>query len=172
VSEPANPRRTLILLRHAKSDWSGGELDRLRPLAKRGRRQAPEAGRWLDEHVGTIDLAVVSTATRTQQTWQLASAELEVPPPVRNEDRAYAATAGDLLDLVHDLPSDAGTVVLVSHNPGIEDLATSLTGQSVVMPTAALAVLEVPGEWGSAAAGSAVLLAAGRPPEDVTSAAF
>ena len=68
-------RRTLILLRHAKSDWSGGEPDRLQPLAPRGRRQAPEAGQWLADHAGVIDLAVVSTAARAQQTWQLAAAD-------------------------------------------------------------------------------------------------
>lgn len=158
---------TLILLRHAKSDWSGDEPDRLRPLAKRGRRQAPDAGRWLDQQIGAIDLAVVSTATRAQQTWQLASAALASPPPLRNEDRVYAASAGELLDLVRELPADARTVVLVGHNPGLEDLATSLTGQSVVMPTSALAVMEVPAAWDSVTIPGAVLVASGRPPEDV-----
>ena len=165
LSGTPSPRPTLILLRHAKSDWSGDQPDRLRPLAKRGRRQAPEAGRWLDEHVGAIDLAVVSTATRAQQTWQLAAAELAVEPPVRNEDRVYAASARELLDLVRELPAEAGTAVLVGHNPGLEDLATTLTGQSVAMPTSALAVIEVPRNWASLAAGGAVLRAAGRPPE-------
>ncbi len=160
-----DPPRTLILLRHAKSDWSGDEPDRLRPLAKRGRRQAPVAGRWLDEHAGTIDLAVVSSATRAQQTWGLASAELAVPPPVRDEDRVYAASADELLDLVRALPADAGTVVMVGHNPGLEDLATSLTGQSVLMPTSALAVIGLPGDWASLTTPGAVLTAAGRPPE-------
>jgi phosphohistidine phosphatase len=162
-------RRTLILLRHAKSDWSANEPDRLRPLAKRGRRQAPEAGRWLAGRVGTIDLAVVSTATRAQQTWQLASAELAVPPPVRDEDRVYAASAHELLDLVRELPADAGTVVLVGHNPGFEDLATTLTGQPVEMPTSALAVIDVPGGWASVAAAGGVLRAAGRPPAGLPS---
>jgi phosphohistidine phosphatase len=63
---------TLIVLRHGKSDWSGGEPDHLRPLARRGRRQAPEAGRWLAHNVAAIDLAVVSPAERTRETWRLA----------------------------------------------------------------------------------------------------
>src|SRR6478735_578713 len=64
--------RTLVLLRHAKSDWSTGEPDPRRPLAGRGRRQAPEAGRWLAANLDAIDLAVVSPATRARQTWELA----------------------------------------------------------------------------------------------------
>jgi phosphohistidine phosphatase len=164
-----SPQRILILLRHAKSDWSGDQPDDLRPLAKRGRRQAPEAGRWLEEHSGGIDLAVVSTATRARQTWQLASAELRTSPPVHHEDRVYAASAHELLGLVHELPTDALAVVVVGHNPGLEDLATTLTGQSVSMPTSALAVIEVLGDWQSSAAGEAVLLASGRPPEAVPS---
>ena len=71
------PERTLILLRHAKSDWSGMEADIRRPLAQRGRRQAPEAGRWLGANVDNIDLVVLSPATRAQQTWELVAAELD-----------------------------------------------------------------------------------------------
>lgn len=107
---------TLILLRHGKSDWSGGEPDLLRPLAPRGRRQAPVAGRWLAGNVGRIHLAVISPAERTRQTWRLASAELAVPPPVREDDRVYAGSAPSLLGLVRELPGDLATVVLVGHN--------------------------------------------------------
>ena len=157
-------QRTLILLRHAKSDWSGAEPDRRRPLAQRGRRQAPEAGRWLRAYAGTIDLAVVSTATRAQQTWQLASAQLADEPPVRDEGRVYAASLGDLLRLVRELPPEVHVVVMVGHNPGFEDLATTLVGSSVEMPTAALAVIGWDGDWGNAGTAQTALLASGRPP--------
>ena len=157
-------RRTLILLRHAKSDWSGDERDSLRPLAERGRRQAPEAGRWLAANADAIDLALVSSATRAQQTWHLASAELAAPPPVQIEERAYAATAGELLDLVRELPAEVGTAVVVGHNPGLEDLATMLASRSVEMPTSALAVISWTGEWESAGTVDASLMASGRPP--------
>jgi phosphohistidine phosphatase len=60
--------RTLILLRHANSDWSGDDADIARPLAKRGRRQAPDAGRWLAANIDSIDLAVVSPAIRARST--------------------------------------------------------------------------------------------------------
>lgn len=156
--------RTLILLRHGKSDWSGGEPDQLRPLAPRGRRQVPEAGRWLADNVGVIELAVVSPAERTRETWRLAAAELAVPPPVREDDRVYAGSARSLLGVVQELPGEVTTVVLVGHNPGVEDLVTSLTGRSVPMPTSALAVIDLLGPWSAAGDTAAELRAQGRPP--------
>ena len=155
---------TLILLRHGKSDWSGGEPDHLRPLAKRGRRQVPEAGRWLAENIGVIDLAIVSPAERTRETWRLAAAELTVRPTVREDDRVYAGTAGALLDVLRELPEEVATVVLVGHNPGVEDLVASLTGRWVSMPTSALAVIDLPGPWSTAGETPADLRAEGRPP--------
>jgi phosphohistidine phosphatase len=156
--------RTLILLRHAKSDWSGGEADIDRPLGKRGRRQAPDAGRWLAASIDSIDLAVVSPANRARSTWDLVSAELEVPPTTRIDDRVYTDSEGGLLGVVRGLPDDVETVVLVGHNPGLEDLVSLLTGESVPMPTSALAVIEVTGPWSTVGHASAVLRAAGRPP--------
>ena len=155
---------TLILLRHGKSDWSGGEPDHLRPLARRGRRQVPEAGRWLADNVGVIDLAVVSPAERTRETWRLAAAELAAPPPVREDDRVYAGSAHSLLGVLRELPGEVGTVVLVGHNPGVEDLVASLTGRGVPMPTSALAVIDLPGAWPAAGHAPAELRAQGRPP--------
>ena len=156
--------RTLILLRHGKSDWSGGEPDDLRPLARRGRRQVPEVGRWLAESIGDIDLAVVSPAVRARETWRLAAAELAVPPPVRVEDRVYAGSAGSLLAVVRELPDAVATVVLVGHNPGVEDLLATLTGDWLPMPTSAVAVIDLPGPWSAAGEPTAVLRAQGRPP--------
>jgi phosphohistidine phosphatase len=159
----ADPR-TLVLLRHAKSDWSGGQADVDRPLADRGRRQAPDAGRWLATNLDGIGLAVVSPAARARSTWELVAAELATPPATRTDARVYGASADELLAVVRDLPDAVGTVVLVGHNPGLEDLATLLTGEPTRMTTSALAVLTVPGPWSAAAAGAAELRAAGRPP--------
>ncbi len=156
---------TLILLRHGKSDWSGGEPDHMRPLARRGRRQVPDAGRWLANNVDVIDLAVVSPAERTRETWRLAAAELDVTPPVREDARVYAGSARSLLGVLQDLPDEVGTVVLVGHNPGVEDLVASLTGRDVSMPTSALAVIALPGPWPAAGSTPAELRAQGRPPE-------
>ena len=154
--------KTLIVLRHGKSDWSGGESDRERPLAKRGLRQAPEAGAWLAANLPGIDLAVVSPAERTRATWELASAQLGQPPAVRIEERVYAAWGRELLDVVSELPEGAETVVLVGHNPGVEDLVQDLTGAWVSMTTSAIAVIRWDGSWADPS--GAELTAAGRPP--------
>ena len=156
--------RTLVLLRHAKSDWSTGAADVARPLAGRGRRQAPEAGRWLAANIGRVDLAVVSPATRARSTWELAAAELDDPPRTLVDDRVYAASDDELLAVVRGLPDDAETVTLVGHNPGIEDLVALLTGRPTAMPTSALAVLGLPGAWATAGPDAATLHTAGRPP--------
>ena len=157
--------RTLILLRHAKSDWTGYQADIDRPLAKRGRRQAPEAGRWLAANIESVDLAVVSPANRARTTWKLASAELDEQPETRIDDRVYAASVRELLAVVRELPDDAGTVVLVGHNPGMEELAGVLTDEWVAMPTSALAVLGSSSPWSAAGPSWAVVRAAGRPPD-------
>jgi phosphohistidine phosphatase len=159
--------RTLIVMRHGKSDWSGSPADRDRPLGKRGRRQAPESGAWLAEHVGTIDAAVVSPAERTRATWALVAAELGDPPEATYDERMYAGTEGVLLSVVRGLPEGATTAILVGHNPDVEDLVEALTGDWVSLPTSALAVLDVIGPWADVAAGTAVLRASGRPPESV-----
>jgi phosphohistidine phosphatase len=155
---------TLIVLRHGKSDWSGGEPDQLRPLAQRGRRQVPEAGRWLADNGGDIDLAVVSPAERARETWRLASAELPTPPPLKVDDRVYGGSAHSLVGVLRELPDEVATVVLVGHNPGVEDLVASLIGRWVPMPTSALAVVDLPGPWSTAGTAAAVLRAQGRPP--------
>lgn len=160
------PEHTLVLLRHAKSDWSGDQPDLARPLAKRGRRLAPDAGRWLATHINGFDLAVVSPATRARSTWDLVAAELDTPPPTRIDDRVYAAPDRELLAVVRELPDDLKTVVLVGHNPGLEDLVSTLTGEPVPMRTAALAVVTVPGPWSTAGHHPALLRAAGRPPAE------
>ena len=158
--------RTLVLLRHAKSDWTHDVADVDRPLAKRGRRQAPEAGRWLDAHLDPIDLAVVSRARRARSTWELAAAELGSPPRLRVEDRVYAASERELLEVVRGLPDQVKTVVLVGHNPGLEDLVGALTGAWTPMPTSAIAVVELAGGWASAGDAAGSLRTSGRPPAD------
>lgn len=139
-------QHTLVLMRHGKSDWSGLEPDHERPLGKRGRRQAPEAGAWLAGHVH-VDLAVVSTAERARETWELVSGELPEPPDVRFDERVYGATAAHLLEIVHGFPEEAGTVVVVGHNPDLEDLVAQLTGAWVALKTSSVAILDLDVPW-------------------------
>jgi phosphohistidine phosphatase len=153
--------RQLILLRHAKSDWPDVP-DRDRPLAKRGRRDAPRIGRWLREHGYQPDVVVCSDARRARQTWDLVAPELGGSPAVRFEPRAYAASAQSLLYLAQELPSQYGTALFIGHNPGLSELATSLTadhgpGPHLSLPTAAVAVLEFQGDWPTLTPGEARL---------------
>jgi len=156
--------RTLILLRHAKSDWSTGDPDLRRPLTERGRRQAREAGRWLELNAGPLELAVVSSAQRARETWDLASAQLSSPVRTVLEDEVYAASGSTLVTVVRRLDGEVRTVVMVGHNPGLEDLVSTLTGAWVAMPTSCLAVLAWPGTWDAVTPGAAELRAFGRPP--------
>ncbi len=142
--------RTLILLRHAKSAWPPETPDALRPLAERGRRDAPAIGRWLRAHIDTIDLVVCSPAVRATQTWELAAAQLATTPSIRDDERIYGACAAELLAVVHELPEQVSTATLVGHNPGLEDLLAVLTGAEKLLKTSAIAVITTPVGWQSA----------------------
>jgi phosphohistidine phosphatase len=156
-----------MLLRHAKSDWPDVP-DRDRPLAKRGRRDAPVIGRWLHDHGYQPQIVICSAARRTRQTWDLVAPELGGSPAVTFEPRAYAASAITLLYLVRELPAACPSALLVGHNPGVSELASTLLeapGDSAPgspglrFPTAAVAVLEFDGDWTGLALARARLLA-------------
>ncbi|MFE9452956.1 SixA phosphatase family protein [Streptomyces sp. NPDC006739] len=163
----AGPLRRLVVLRHAKSAWPEGVADHQRPLAPRGRRDAPAAGRALAEGDWLPDLALCSTAVRARETWELASAEWGTPPPMRYDRRLYAADARDLLEVVREAPSEAATLLLVGHNPGLEELVLELAGDGLddtldrvrdKFPTAAIAVLDWRGTgWPALGPGTALL---------------
>jgi phosphohistidine phosphatase len=163
---PVSCGRRLVLLRHAKSDWPD-VADHDRPLAKRGREDAPRVGRWLGESGFVPDAVVCSTAQRARETWELAAAGLVAAmpgasPAVRYEPRVYEATVLGLLMLVREFPPDWHTVLVVGHNPGMADLTAGLSASPPdppsSFPTAAAAVLELSGDWADAAPGDARLL--------------
>lgn len=118
--------RRLILLRHTKSDWPAGLVDRDRPLAARGRRAAPLMGRLLVERGHVPDKVVVSPAVRTVETWALASAGLLRLPAAEQDARIYEAPAYALANVIRETDEEVGTLLLVGHNPGIETLASEL----------------------------------------------
>ena len=149
--------RTLILLRHAKSAWPPEVPDAERPLAARGRRDAPAAGRWLREHIHKIDLVVCSPAIRAAQTCDLVFAEWEVQPRVRHEPRLYGASMQELLQIIQALPAQVGTAVLIGHNPGLEEVLTALTGVTEPVKTSAIAVIRTPDGWDGTGPGSSAL---------------
>ncbi|CAM5631002.1 SixA phosphatase family protein [Streptomyces hirsutus] len=165
----AAPSRRLVVLRHAKSAWPEGVPDRDRPLAARGERDAPAAGRAIADTVGPPGLALCSTAVRARRTWELAAAEWDTPPPVRYESRLYAAGVPALLAVVREAPAEVGTLLLIGHNPGLADLVLTLAGDGAddtldrvrtKFPTSAVAVLSWRGaDWSDLAPGAALLTA-------------
>lgn len=145
-----------MLIRHAKAVHPDDRDDHVRELAGQGRRDAPVIGRWLRDQDVSPQVAVVSSARRTVQTYALLAAELPAAPDPVVTDDVYYASAGDLLELVRALPADAPSAVVVGHNPGIGMLAGALDdGESDVeaarmragFPTSSVAVFTVDGDW-------------------------
>jgi phosphohistidine phosphatase len=159
--------RQLMLLRHAKSDWPDVP-DRERPLAKRGRRDAPRVGRWLRDHGYLPDAVVCSPARRARQTWELVAPEVGGSPSVTFEPRAYDANALTLLYLARELSSPYRAALLIGHNPAMSELASTLAepraedgpecSREMRFPTAAVAVFEFTGRWPDLSPGHARLV--------------
>jgi phosphohistidine phosphatase len=174
VVRVSDERRTLILLRHAKSDYPNGIADHDRPLAPRGQREAGLAGDWLrsDSLIDPpVQAVLCSTATRTRET--LARTGLNAAE-VRFVDRLYGATPGGVIDEINGTEDafgfDVRTLLVIGHEPAMSQLALGLAGAagtnvaaaeriSTKYPTSALAVLRVAGPWRSVELGSAALVA-------------
>ncbi|WP_017238522.1 SixA phosphatase family protein [Streptomyces sp. SS] len=149
------PRR-IVLLRHAKADWND-EADHERPLADRGRADAPVAGRRLAGTGIPFDLALCSTAVRTRETWKLAVPELPQRPRTVYEDRLYEASLGELIAVLNETSDEVSNLLVIGHNPGMHALADALAGESDAdllprmnrsgFPTSAFAVLTFNGSW-------------------------
>ena len=121
--------RRLLLFRHAKSDWSkAGLSDRMRALNARGRAAAPVMGHFLESHGLVPELAYVSTAERTRETWALLAPSLRKVPKVVFEDRLYHADPEGILDVLQDTPRGISTALVLGHNPGLQELAIELSG--------------------------------------------
>ena len=132
--------RTLYLLRHAKSSWKdAGLADFDRPLNGRGRRACETIGAFLKEKEITFDLALSSPAVRARETIDLILRSAKLRPQLRYDERVYEATPERLLDVVSQLENENKTVVLVGHNPGMQELLTLLTGATEEFSTATLA---------------------------------
>lgn len=117
--------KTLILFRHAKSSWAGNVEDHERPLADRGRRAAPVMAKWLAGKGLKPTVALVSTARRTQETWALIAPELGKVTK-RDVAEIYEAPAERILDAIHAVEPSVESLIIVGHNPGMEDFARSL----------------------------------------------
>lgn len=173
----------LLLLRHAKSDRSNADDeerdDHARPLNARGRIAAALMGRHMREAGYVPRLVLCSTSARTRETLEILLPEMEAEPEVRYEESLYLAKWPALLEAVRAAPARATPLLVVGHNPGMEQFALALNGRSKnagrralaeVMtqkfPTAALAVIDFRNDgWESLKPGGGRLVDFVRPKE-------
>ena len=148
--------KRLYILRHAKAaPGEPGQDDHARALTLRGVADAEQVARYLQKNGAEFDRVLVSTSARTVQTADLVLRALEAPPRADYRDALYLAEAGKILAMIQGLPARTGTVMVIGHNPGLEELATFLAREPVrrkererrdvleeKFPTAALAVLD------------------------------
>jgi phosphohistidine phosphatase len=169
----SDERRTLVLLRHAKSAYPTGVGDHGRPLAPRGIREAELAGRWLtsaDALGAPVSAVLCSTASRTRETLALTG----IDAPVVYLDELYGASPGEVIheiNMVTDrFDAEVATLLVVGHEPAMAQVALGLAGPegtdstaaediSMKFPTSALAVLRIGGAWADVTLGSAALTA-------------
>lgn len=166
--------RTLLLLRHGKSDWDAGIADDFsRPLAKRGRRDSERMGNWLAAQGLLPGYIACSPAVRANQTALLVCNGAVLDPGlIVHDKRLYHASLDDLLGIIGDMPNTAGPQMIVGHNPGLEELLLYLAGSAAVdpdrkkvLPTATLAHLQISGATHPLPSGSARLVTLQRPRE-------
>jgi phosphohistidine phosphatase len=137
--------KTLLLLRHAKSSWDDPELDdHDRPLNARGRRDAPRIGRLVRDEEIAPDIVLCSTAERARETAEAVAEATGYSGEVRFLRALYLAGPREIVAALKGLEPDVETAMVVGHNPGLEELVQSLTGQSEHLPTAALARIALP----------------------------
>jgi len=137
--------KTLLILRHAKSSWKKPDLpDHDRPLNKRGKKEAPKVGQYLKEKDLVPDLILCSTARRAMETAQAVADACGFEGKVDYQKDLYLSEPAIYLDILHCLPDEARRVMVVGHNPDVEELLTMLTEVDEHLTTSALAVVDLP----------------------------
>jgi phosphohistidine phosphatase len=131
--------RTLYLLRHAKSSWKDSSLlDIERPLKRRGRRASEIIGTFLKKEKIIPDLVLSSSAVRARETAEIMIKTGKISTELRFDERIYEASPDRLLDVVKQIEKSKKTVLLIGHNPGLEEFLHLLTGATETMPTATI----------------------------------
>ena len=138
--------KTLLVLRHAKSSWDDPALDdHERPLNARGERDAPRMGRLVRKKRLPVELIISSDALRAGLTAQAMADATGYRGQLLMDSRLYHASAAEILAVLRSTVEDnVTTVMIVGHNPGLEDLVAQLTGEPAGLTTAALAQIELP----------------------------
>lgn len=133
--------KTLLLMRHAKSDWKQPEMsDHDRPLNGRGRRAAPAIAHQLSHSGLQVDVILASSAVRVQETVELLLHTWSPAAEVLTSRALYLASPQQIMSEIQSLHDSWNSAMVVAHNPGIAALVNQLAGRSMEMPTAAVAV--------------------------------
>lgn len=137
--------KTLLILRHAKSSWDNPNLtDYERPLNKRGKRDAPRMGDHIRKQGLVPERILTSSAKRARKTAKKVAKACRFDGKVKRLDEFYHAPPGVYLETLQTITDKNQCVMVVGHNPTMEQLVRHLTNQSTTMPTAALAHIELP----------------------------
>lgn len=137
--------KTLLLLRHAKSSWKNSDIeDHERPLNKRGKKDAPKMGRLLASENLLPDLIVSSSAKRCRKTAEHVIHTSGYRGETRFCNDIYEASADTLVDFLAKQPESAARLLLIGHNPGLEELLERVVGVYMPLTTAALAYIDLP----------------------------
>ncbi|ETW95286.1 MAG: hypothetical protein ETSY1_31260 [Candidatus Entotheonella factor] len=132
--------KTLLVFRHAKSSWKDDALDdHDRPLSKRGNKTAPLMGEWIAKQHAVPDLILSSTAKRAKSTAKKTAKAMGYQGDIHYDPRLYLASPKAYLKALRHYAHAHPSVMVVGHNPGLEDLVQHLTGADPALPTAALA---------------------------------
>lgn len=142
--------KTLLILRHAKSDWSNSQLsDHDRPLNDRGKYDAPRMGAWLEQQNIVPELIISSTAERALTTAEMVAQACDFAGELRTTRDFYLAGPPAYIETLNGLSDGYERVMIVGHNPGMEELLSLLTDQDRPLTTANVAVVELPiTSWG------------------------
>ena len=166
--------RELLIFRHGKSDWGSDAVDDFnRPLARRGRKAVKRMASWLREENLLPQRILSSPAKRARQTALRLCRHAQIPESrVVWEETIYAADLGTLLDVLANAPGKHGRLMIVGHNPGLEELVYYLSGKPIeapagkaALPTAALVRMTMPYDWKRLNSGCARLMSVNRPRE-------
>jgi phosphohistidine phosphatase len=137
--------KTLLVLRHAKSSWNDSARDdHERPLSKRGQRDAPRIGALVREYGLIPDIVISSDAVRARQTAEAVAESARYEGEILLDQNLYMAGPADILSRLRTVRKNAATVMIVGHNPGLEELVERLTGKPQDLPTAALVHIVLP----------------------------
>lgn len=136
--------KVLLLLRHAKSSWTNSELaDKDRPLNKRGKQNATTMGKYLKKEDLVPDLIVSSTAKRSYKTASIIAKNSGYDKKIGESELLYTATPDDYAKIINDIHDRYNIVMLVAHNPVLEDVIQRILGEYHIMKTCSLAHIEL-----------------------------